>query len=82
MTSVLAKTVVKQQKFLEALDAKERRNTVIVTGVSEVSGVYGGTNDEEKCVHFLTFMGCQALADEFEFKRLGKAHMIIAQGLS
>ena len=44
-----ADILIKQQRYLEILDRKERENNLIVTGVSdENESLEGGTSDEDK----------------------------------
>lgn len=70
VAAALLDTVISQQKFLEAMDAKERKQNVIIIGVSEVNAVLGATTDMDKVESILTALECDTTM--FEHRRLGK----------
>lgn len=65
--------ITQQQLFLESLDNKERRNNLIITGVSEEVDAIGST-DVEKVQNVIAATGYQLTSDpaSWEIKRLGR----------
>lgn len=67
------KIIHQQQLFLEALDNKDRKLNIILTGVSESADELGST-DEEKIGKVMEATGCEAAADRDRWvtRRLGR----------
>lgn len=67
------KIIHQQQLFLEALDGKDRKLNLIITGVSESADELGST-DEEKIGKVMEATGCDAATDQrgWVARRLGR----------
>ena len=72
VTTKLQSDIIKQhQLFIEKLDAKERENNIVITGVNE-RDFEGKSNIKDKCDLIFGTIGVRLQSGQFSAKRLGK----------